>query len=1601
MAINLLGTAIGRQYSQSDLDGSISSSGTSFETINTSVSSTLNCFGTDITAYTECLFHVTSDGIYEFHYKFAKDSPGPNIGGFVRTIYWRYVRQGLTRQMYVRTSPSDPWDPTGEQEDVNQDFTLTSIYDVLNYFQFIESSLGTADFRAEAPGTWTIEEKRYHDVSGTMVLDSTRIVGDFEIRVLALDIFIDPPVFDPRSDRNTTTLIGVVYALPAQTWTPDSPVDWRVRVTPPEETVFGLAVFEQDGTEAVSSPDPDGVVATFFQDWDGIPNGFPQPVEGTFDFSGIVIADDSPSPGNTGTGIWYSQILSNCCRCQESVYGTTIKGCQTSGTLLHAGGNPVGPSMDVVVRYDNFQSDQLPASLGFGWSSQSSVRLLEQTNGDLVYKNEAGSYQRWRLDSGNYIPLTADNYIEAEKDAMNPNYTFALTFKDQSRREFDSDGYLLRDLDRNDNTVEYSYDGSMRLLEVNDGNGRALYYDYGGRTDGQPESIRVNDPMTGRQIQFEYYSAMDPDVPDRLWKTISPEGEVTEYLYYTDGKLAVVIDPRGLWAEFYSYDYLGRKVVENRYDQVQIEYTYPFDLSAVQIDRYDLSGDPDPTQTSIHYYDLFSNIVLTVDLVDDSDPMDVIVNQTFQDYQDPLNPYLMTRLTQPNGAETNFTYNAQGNLSAQEDAQGNVSTFEYADDIDTPPINPKHRNLLRKAYRPTVTVNGTPVNYDPTEFQYDSNGNLVKIIDAKGEETDMVVDSAGLVTDLTNRLGQTTVMAYFANNNLQTITTPSGPNSAPTRTTTFGYDDYDNVTSVTDPLSNVWSTVYDGQDRVIQRTDALSKVTNFSFVDGLLEYVEAPANQASDPDPRKTYFSYDDPGRVIQVDVDISSVAQLNRVNYEFTGFSTLRKQIRKIGLVEAVNTYNYDRLSRLILSTDPLDRETAVAHAPFCTEYTVTTERGVVRTYSRNNLCLLTGVDMTDETKTYEYDELRRLVRIVQDENETTPYSEEWTLEYDELDRLVRMNFPNSLSMEWDWDKESNLVKLTDVHGHVTEYTYYNDNRLYQVIIKRPLQSDRIFTYSYDAAGRLLEIEYPSGTNLVARFTNSLDTPGSGWDANGNLLHLRYLQSSTLLQGFAYAYDDSGNRIQLVDTPSNPLNAVTWDYGYDWINRLTSVDRNTVTHSVYSYDDRDNRLSWDQPVATDLNEYSYDLADQIQDRSLNSTVVETFTHDDDGNMISRTLVAGPDTTNYRRNDDDRLTRIQLPTTAEEVYRYDADGIRKYTDNTTSYFSSGGTSVAETNASGDVSYIQGHVLLGLDLAGTFYYYLTDGLSSVRLVVNASGSEVASFLHNEFGILETATGSSTLRAHTYVGGAGVRNETGFSGLHYMRQRWYEPTLGRFLRQDPIGFDGGLNLYTYVGNDPVNRVDPSGLESPPRGGYEGGMPDPFGRTPAEYRWDALDGTVMIGLGAGAAYEAWLLVAPAGEYLFARWQMRGGPQSTQCPPASASPSPWNQARRGDSVHYDELNGRPGTKSGPSAFQRKYPQTVADHTPQGKKGVDLTITGGKHPSTYPGSNWPPKANTADFKPGNKGGYDAFRRESKSGKIPPNTVMMPYNPETLDPYIP
>ena len=104
----------------------------------------------------------------------------------------------------------------------------------------------------------------------------------------------------------------------------------------------------------------------------------------------------------------------------------------------------------------------------------------------------------------------------------------------------------------------------------------------------------------------------------------------------------------------------------------------------------------------------------------------------------------------------------------------------------------------------------------------------------------------------------------------------------------------------------------------------------------------------------------------------------------------------------------------------------------------------------------------------------------------------------------------------------------------------------------------------------------------------------------------------------------------------------------------------------------------------------------------------------------------------------------------------------------------------------------------------------DALGSVRLVVDATGGVEGAFDHDVWGVPDTSVTppGAELRAHTFVGGLGQRNEG--DGLYYARQRWYDANLARWLSADPIGFSGSLNLYSYVGNNPVRYVDPSGLK-----------------------------------------------------------------------------------------------------------------------------------------------------------------------------------------------
>ncbi|MEW6280355.1 MAG: hypothetical protein AB1758_17125, partial [Candidatus Eremiobacterota bacterium] len=871
-----------------------------------------------------------------------------------------------------------------------------------------------------------------------------------------------------------------------------------------------------------------------------------------------------------------------------------------------------------------------PGSPGYGWTSPFYARVEEQANDDLVFYDGSGMFERWVKLGEQYVPAHRDNYTRAVK---NVDDTFTLTFQDQSAAEFDDQGRITSRKDRNDNTTTFTYDpGTGRLTEVTDWRGRKLFFTHG--SDGQPTSIRQENATTGRELRYEYYAS--GPVAGRLRYedryVDATNFERTEFLYFDDGSLKQILDPRGQVAVEYTYyttgDHAGKVQTETFYAERQNTYTYDDVAGTLTVVMEDLTGVSNPTtRTHVYTFDEFKNVVRWVD---------PLGNVFLYEYEDATDPYRMSRMIDPNLAETVYTYNARGMRTSVLNSQGHLTRFEYTEEVDPGSTNPYHRNLLRRIHRAPVSVPGEaePVQYKPTEFFYDDRGNLLEIKDAREKSTcfDYGSRTDGLVEAITDRRGNTTTFTYDTHKNLETVTTPGDGTDNPSRTTTFTYDSlYDRLIAVEDPLGNVWETEFDYLDRPTRVTDARDQFTLFNYLDGLLESVELPTNEGSGTDRRKTSYLYDDPGRVERILSDVSPTSQQMRVRFEYDGFSNLRKLIRLRNAAEKFTAYDYDVLDRTTTVQDPLHtpqdpRETVISHAPFCNQFTVTTARGIQRQSQFDTLCRLKLVSSPNEQQAFEYDELNRLISVNQsiearygqnDVYGTASYgtsADLRTFAYDELDRLVKMTFEDGGTLLYDYDDESNLTRLTDTEGNVTEYAYYKDNRLKTVTLKRSGQSDRVFTYHYDEAGRLKTLTYPSSTGIVANF--GYDDSGNwvhGWNENGQLTYLEYKRSGALLHRFEYAYDDSGNRISLIDTPQDTSRKVVWSYGYDWLNRLNEVIREmpdaspavpTVT-TYYTFDESDNRIEFgytEGEVGVDptiVTEYTYNDADELLERTV------------------------------------------------------------------------------------------------------------------------------------------------------------------------------------------------------------------------------------------------------------------------------------------------------------------------------------------------------------------------------------------------------------------
>ena len=211
-----------------------------------------------------------------------------------------------------------------------------------------------------------------------------------------------------------------------------------------------------------------------------------------------------------------------------------------------------------------------------------------------------------------------------------------------------------------------------------------------------------------------------------------------------------------------------------------------------------------------------------------------------------------------------------------------------------------------------------------------------------------------------------------------------------------------------------------------------------------------------------------------------------------------------------------------------------------------------------------------------------------------------------------------------------------------------------------------------------------------------------------------------------------------------------------------------------------------------------------------------TYTYDNNGNR--ETATTGGVTTTYSWDYENRLTGVAIPggTSVQHVYDGMGNRIARIVDgNETRYVLdlNGDMSrvLAETDATGDVTayYVYGHGLVSrIEPSGDRNFYHFNNRGDTVALSDDSGTITDRYAFDEYGKLMASTGT-TENPFKFVGRFGVMDE-GDDG-YFMRARFYDAGVGRFLSEDPLGFGGGSNFYMYSDSNPVIGIDPSGLDT----------------------------------------------------------------------------------------------------------------------------------------------------------------------------------------------
>lgn len=732
----------------------------------------------------------------------------------------------------------------------------------------------------------------------------------------------------------------------------------------------------------------------------------------------------------------------------------------------------------------------------------------------------------------------------------------------------------------------------------------------------------------------------------------------------------------------------------------------------------------------------------------------------------------VTKATNPLGHATQYTYDSRHNVTQVTDALGNRATFAYNShnrvtqivqaagslnltttlSWDSAAEHPPIDNLLSVANPRGIR----------TDYSYDSKHNVTSVRRAVGTAdealTQFTYTSWGGIASVIDPRGNTTTFAYTARRQLQTVTPPAGG------TTTYGYSTADEQVAMTNGNGKTWTAAYNLSRQVTSVTDPLNSVIR-------LEY-DANGNHTRTLDAKNqaTTFTYDNRDRLTSATDALNGVTR-----YEYDLVNNLT---RIINARNHATVFAYDAANRLTQVIDALGQPTTYTYDATGNRASMRDQKGTTHTYAYDQVNRLTQVSAGGLTVSHAYD-VNGNRTMLTDGGGTT------TFIYDNLDRLTRKTTPDGRSIRYAYDRASNRIQLTYPDGTTAMiYGYDADNRLTQMTV-----GTLSWTVAYDGAGNRTALTQPNGTRTEYTYL-----------ANNWLSVILHKQpDGSVFQSFSYGYDANGNRIAQADSTGST------SFSYDALDRLTGA---TYPGSYgtwsWTYDAVGNRTSQTSPSGT--TPYTYDAKNRLTQAG-----AVTYSYDANGNLTSTS--AGR---SFSWDAFDRMTAAG-GSGGSVSYTYNGDGLkvrRTGPDGTIVYYHDGIHAIWEADGAGTPKVeldrdIFGNLFSRREVNGGRNYFGHDGLGSLTAVTDETGRQRSGLFYDAWGNVRASSGTWVGGSYQFTG-AEVDSAT---GLYHMGARFYDPQIGRWLSEDPASgpiFDpASLNFYSYVYNNPLVFVDPTGL------------------------------------------------------------------------------------------------------------------------------------------------------------------------------------------------